>query len=298
MPALIPELIAMASDPTVKATDLLRKAMVAARLLKQYEWATWISHELQGYPDGVDLPAYRLLRGELKAWNPVRGLIPLHTDSPEMTDLLSTCRCGKSLGELEELSAPGQKVRYIFPPELAATLMSMQNMPMKPEVSVASSQVRGLIEEVRNQVLTWALDLNDVGIQGEGMSFTPKEQQQAKLLGTVTNIHIHGGVHGSQVMVSSPHGQQQTVTGELRTEALAALLPWLQRLINSGQLQQEVCDELQADLDTLKAQAASPKPKWPVIGAVASSVRTILEGTGGGVLAGLALGWLTALTAG
>lgn len=40
MPALIPELIAMASDPTVKTPDLLRKAMVAARQLKQREWAT------------------------------------------------------------------------------------------------------------------------------------------------------------------------------------------------------------------------------------------------------------------
>ena len=39
MPALIPELIAMASDPTVKTTDLLRKAWVAARQLKQPEWA-------------------------------------------------------------------------------------------------------------------------------------------------------------------------------------------------------------------------------------------------------------------
>lgn len=54
MTALIPELIAQASDPTVKTTDLLRKALVAARLLKQPEWAAWINHELQGYPDGVE----------------------------------------------------------------------------------------------------------------------------------------------------------------------------------------------------------------------------------------------------
>ena len=37
MPALIPELIALASDQTVKTPDLLRKAMVAARMLKQPE---------------------------------------------------------------------------------------------------------------------------------------------------------------------------------------------------------------------------------------------------------------------
>ncbi|QLI60362.1 hypothetical protein C1C91_22220 (plasmid) [Aeromonas caviae] len=51
---------------------------------------------------------------------------------------------------------------------------------------------------------------------------------------------------------------------------------------------------MQAELDTLKAQAASPRPKWPV-GAVAGSVRTILEGAGGGVLTEAALGWLATL---
>lgn len=77
MPALIPELIAMASDPTVKTTDLLRKAMVAARLLKQPEWATWIDHELQGYPQSGDLPPYRVLQGELKVDVPGHGRLPL-----------------------------------------------------------------------------------------------------------------------------------------------------------------------------------------------------------------------------
>nr|WP_258057417.1 hypothetical protein [Aeromonas caviae] len=46
---------------------------------------------------------------------------------------------------------------------------------------------------------------------------------------------------------------------------------------------------------TLKAQAASPNPKWPVIGAVAGSVRALLEGAGG-VLAAQALGWLATLS--
>jgi len=88
--------------------------------------------------------------------------------------------------------------------------------------------------------------------------------------------------------------QQQTLTGEQKEAALAALLPWLAQVIAQGQLQREACAELQAELDTLKAQAASPNPKWPVIGAVAGSVRTILEGAGGGMLAAQALGWLTA----
>ena len=42
MPALIPQLITMASNPEVKTTDLLRNALVAARKLKQPDWISWM----------------------------------------------------------------------------------------------------------------------------------------------------------------------------------------------------------------------------------------------------------------
>jgi len=128
------------------------------------------------------------------------------------------------------------------------------------------------------------------------MTFTAQERQQAQQFAPVAHIHIGGNFNGGQLMVSSPGGQQQqTLTGEQKEAALAALLPWLAQVIAQGQLQREACAELQAELDTLKAQAASPNPKWPVIGAVAGSVRTILEGAGGGMLAAQALGWLPKL---
>jgi len=56
--------------------------------------------------------------------------------------------------------------------------------------------------------------------------------------------------------------------------------------------------ELQANYTALQALATSPAPSWPVIGAVVSSVRVILEGASGGVLAVKALGWLVTLTGG
>ena len=296
MPALIPELIAMASDPTVKTTDLLRKAMVAARLLKQPEWATWIDHELQGYPQSGDLPPYRVLQGELKVDVPGHGRLPLPIRNAEMNRLITESRFGHPMGALEDLAVPGEVVRSFFTPEQSQFLIHELSLPGVPELALGSNQVRGLIEAVRDKLLTWALDLADAGIQGDGMSFTPQEQQQAQQLAPV-NIHIGGDAPGFQFMQSSPGGQQQqTATGEQKAEALAALLPWLQQVIAQGQLQGEACAELQAELDTLKAQAASPNPKWPVIGAVAGSVRVVLEGAGGGVLAAQALGWLATLS--
>ncbi|WP_160291461.1 AbiTii domain-containing protein [Aeromonas hydrophila] len=297
MPALIPELIAMASDPSVKASDLLRRAMVAARLLRLPEWATWISHELQGYPDGTDLPSYRLLHGELKVMNPVRGLIPFQIDDAELTDMLSEARFYQPISTLEELAVPGKMVRYFFSSEQTMLIMREMQLEMVPEVSLGANQVRGLIEAVRDKVLIWALDLAESGIQGEGMSFTRQEQQQAQQPAT-THIHITGDITNSQILAGSPGAkQQQTVDQEDKMLALNELLPWLERVVEEGRLRGCELEELRTDLATLQAQAVSPNPKWPVIRMVASSVQAILEGATGGVLAGQALTWLTTIMA-
>ncbi|MBC8674387.1 hypothetical protein H2136_20835 [Aeromonas hydrophila] len=112
------------------------------------------------------------------------------------------------------------------------------------------------------------------------MSFTPQEQQAQPL--APVSIYI-GGCPGFQFMQGSPGGQQQqTVTGEQKAEALAALLPWLVQVIEQGQLQREVCDELQSQHAALQALARAQAPSWPLIGALANSVRAILEGAGGG----------------
>ena len=163
MPALIRELIAMASDPSVKTSDLLRRAMVAARFLKLPEGATWISHELQGYPDGADIPPYRLLHGELKVMNPVRGLIPFQIDDAELTEMLSGARFDQPISTLEELAMQGEMVR--FSTKQTILIMREMQLDMVPEVLLGSNQVRGLIEAVRDKVLIWALELVEAGIK-------------------------------------------------------------------------------------------------------------------------------------
>lgn len=297
MPALIPELIAMASDPTVKIPDLLRKAMVAARLLKQPEWATWIGYELQGYPDDIELPPYRVIRCELKARNPFHGLIPIIISHQKYAEVVSTCRIAQSISGLDDVAIPGKNVNFAIPPEMMAMLMKDLNLDMEPKRVVGGNQIRALIDAVRNKLLTWALDLAEAGIQGEGMSFTPQEQLQAQQLAPVTHIHIGGDAPGFQFMQNSPGGQQQqTVTSEQKAEALAHLLPWLQQVMDEGKLSPPVQAELQANHTALHALANAPTRSWPVIGALASSVRGILEGAGGGVLAAQALGWLATLS--
>ncbi|MFM5478336.1 hypothetical protein ACET81_20700 [Aeromonas veronii] len=296
MTALIPELIAMASDPSVKTADLLRKAKVAARQLQQPAWASWIDHELNGYPEGVKMPPYRLLPCAVKADIGTDKPVPLTLDVPEWMETLSQVLCPLSISALDAVALPGATLNMPLPADVTAALIKASPHPMVPVRLVGTHHVQALIDAVRNEVLEWALTLAEAGIQGEGMTFTPQEQQQAQQVAGVV-FNIGGNVHGFQFMQNSPGGQQQqTVTGEQKDEALAALLPWLQQVIDEGKLSPPVQAELQANQTALQALANAPTRSWPVIGALTSSVRGILEGAGGGVLAAQALGWLATLS--
>ncbi|MBK7648578.1 MAG: hypothetical protein IPJ12_15865 [Betaproteobacteria bacterium] len=69
MPALVPELVNMASDPNVSTGDLLRRSLVVARRLNVPELVEWINSELTGFRTG-EVPEYRRLRGQLVVENP------------------------------------------------------------------------------------------------------------------------------------------------------------------------------------------------------------------------------------
>ncbi|MDX7766116.1 AbiTii domain-containing protein [Aeromonas caviae] len=282
MSTSLSDLIALVGDPAVKTTDLLRKAKVVARMLKQAEWATWIDHELRGYPDDAKLPSYRVIRCELKARNPFRGLIPIIINHPEFAEVVSTCSIGQPISGLEDVAIPGKNVSMVLPPEMMAMLMQDLNISMEPVRVVGGNQIRALVDAVRDQLLTRALDLVEAGIEGDEMPSSPQP------LAPVT-IRIEGGFNGGQLMVSSPGGQQQqTITGEQQATDQPGVAQEMPLQLANGNV-------LQSELDTTKAQTAAPKWKWPVIAAVASTVVAILEGAGGGVLSELVLKWLATL---
>ncbi|QWZ56604.1 hypothetical protein [Aeromonas sp. FDAARGOS 1402] len=62
MPALLPELIAQASDPAVKTADLLRKAKVSRPPVPAIRPVSLIDLELRGYRESDPLPLYRFIR--------------------------------------------------------------------------------------------------------------------------------------------------------------------------------------------------------------------------------------------
>ncbi|MDP3350689.1 MAG: hypothetical protein Q8S92_16985 [Hydrogenophaga sp.] len=290
MPALVPELVNMASDPTVSTGDLLRRALVVARRLGVPELVEWVTSELEGYGERP-VPAYRSVRGRPQVFNPYRGYQPLIFPSGEWGEALSKANVGQSIPELEQLAQSKTGIQMTYSASIEHTLRESMNIPLTPSLGLSTVQIHGIVETVRSQILKWALDLEGRGVLGEGMTFT----QQEKL--AVQEQHYYfGNVSGSQIQISSSGSTQtQANGGGTPIEALKELIQALGVAFEGAR--GDEADELRAELATLKAQAESPKPKWDIIKATARSIKTVAEGASGGLLAGLAQPHLAILVA-
>jgi AbiTii len=286
MPALVPELVNMASNPDVSTSDLLRRSLVVARRLGVTELSAWINSELTGYTSG-EVPEYRRLRGQLVAMHPYRGNVPFFLPH-EMANVLSDYDVRQSIPELVHLQGSDTGIFSHFPADVEQTLMQVMRkssgVAMRPGLTFSAVQIEGIVKTVRSRILNWALDLEGQGIIGEGMSFTSQEKQ------AVQEQHYHfGDVSGSQIQINTKESTQtqSTATGT-DLEALKELIDAFGAALDKGTLHSDVANELRAELGTLKAQANSPKPKWEIIKATARSIKTVAEAAAGNILGELA----------
>lgn len=97
-PSLVLELQRLASTEQTRITELLNKALVVASKLKVADFKAWVEGELNGYAiKGQDVPPYRQLVAEVKAFNPYNGWIPVHVDDPEMARMLTAPKCQETV---------------------------------------------------------------------------------------------------------------------------------------------------------------------------------------------------------
>lgn len=280
MASLVLELQRDALDKSVGTADLLRKALVVARKLKVTDLVEWLSHELNGYPEGKDVPDYRNLRGELKVHNPYHGWVPLMMQEARQAELLSKRGTSQAISELESIAnGDGGMVYVRLPKKIEHSLMKGMEVPLEPAVILSKTQIHGLVDKVRNTVLEWALGLEEQGIMGEGMSFSPEEQRQA---GNVT-LHVAslgnviGTMHSSQIQQGT-HNSTQTYTQTLDLDAVARVLGELRSRLDEAQLPAEEAAQVKSDIACVEAQLAAPKPNVNVIRESLRSTRSILEG--------------------
>lgn len=285
MPGLILELQVDALDTNVRVSDLLRKALVVSKKLGINEIERWIQNELNGYSTHEEIPAYRKIRGEVKVWNPYHGWQPLNFGNAQHGEVLSSRTIGQPVSELDSLKENGQEgnLRVPFSQQITNTLMKSMSVPLQPSLHVPYTEIIGIIDTVRNNLLQWALELEQKGIIGEGVTFSKEERKAASQVTYQITNNI-GSMSHSQLQQHS-NGASQAISQTLDVAALVKLVAAL----NSARTQLAMDDstraEYAAELETLKAQSASPKPKVSILSESLKSIRTILEGAAGNILA-------------
>lgn len=280
MSSLVLELQRDALEKTVPTTDLLRKAMVVARKLRVTDIEQWISHELNGYPEGAEVPSYRYLRGEPKVLNPYNGWIPLMMSDARQAELLSKRGTSQSIAELEKIALGNANFVYMrYPKRTEQSLMKGMDIPMEPAPVVSNSQIHGILDRVRNTVLEWALGLEEKGIMGEGMSFTSDEKKEA---GSVTvnlsNLgNIVGSMHDSQIQQGT-NSSTQSYTKTLDLEAVRRVIDELKLRVNDAKLQEDDRGQVESDISCVESQLKAPRPNPEIIRESLRSLRSVLEG--------------------
>ncbi|MDR4493090.1 MAG: hypothetical protein AB7P17_15280 [Nitrospirales bacterium] len=206
---------AMSVDQHVK--DLLRKAFVVATKLGLEDFQAWCTAEMNGYTSEV--PSYRMVKGELKAWNPYNGWIPVIMGDVKSQEILSKRAIGQPIGELEDISlnARSGALQIPLPPRIIETNFSdseFYRLGMVPTLLVGKNSVVGILEAVRNKILTWSLDLEKNGILGEDLTFSKKEVQAAS--NVTYNIENFSGVLGNISNGQIQIGDYNSIHAELK----------------------------------------------------------------------------------
>jgi len=295
MGSIVIELQRDALDRNVKVSDLLRKALVVARKLSLYEFQTWIENELGGYRGKTknEIPEYRNLSGQVCGFNPYQGWVPIIFKEGAQEAVFSKRKSRQSVAELESLiehQEAGEKLIMPFPPEAHHHLCQAIGFQTQLNLFVDESEIVRIIETVRNIILNWALKLEEDGVIGEGLSFSPKEKESASK-GPQNITNFFGPVASPQIQQGEVHGIQLSVNLSDQLGEIGKFIEKFKEALPALRLSKDQTDEAEAELQTIGAQVKSPKPKPSIIREGLKSLRTILEGAGGAV-AGKLLGEL------
>lgn len=285
MSSLVEELQRDAYNQTSDVSNLLRKAYVVARKLKVKELEKWINLELNGYTAGdTEIPEYRKLSGVIKAWNPYHGWIPVLMDNDSMDELLTNRKTNQPITELEDMLQKDGLIAMKFPSSLESQLSKFAGFQTEFRLFISKSQLKKIIETVVNIILNWSLQLEEDGIMGEGMSFSKQEKDTASDKGYTLNF-INGSISNSQIQQNSNDSVQNMQSETLDMDKVVELLDLIKKNINQIELKDGEKDNINKSVACVESEIKKKNPKASIIKESFSSIRNILEGVTGSIIA-------------
>lgn len=141
----------------VKVSEILRRSKILASNLNDTDFLKWIENELNGY--SKEPPAYRLVNGEPKGWNPYHGWVPaIFTGDQKTQKALSEQKIRQSVSELEDLVVSSNGTLQInYPPAGQDALAKAFGMNTQYALMFPTSRVVAILDTIRNKIIDWLI---------------------------------------------------------------------------------------------------------------------------------------------
>jgi hypothetical protein len=300
MSGLVIELQLDALKNDIKITDLLRKALFISKKLDLDITfiENWISRELYGYLKNKEIPNYREVKGQIMVRHPYLGYQTLIFDDPSFEKVYSRRKLAQSVSELEFLTTNSEtQLQIPFSPDVKAMLMSKMSSACEPTLFVSQATIIGILDSVKNKILEWALELEKKGIKGEDMTFSSKEKKAAESITyNSTTYNNIGNMTSSQLQQNSP-ASSQVLNMNYSQEALDKFIELYEENKDQLGLAPKDQQELEVQINTLQSQSGSlQSEKKDIFSICAGSIKRILEGAAGKVIAAKLIEYLSCIS--
>ncbi|MBS0653471.1 MAG: hypothetical protein JSR39_08110 [Verrucomicrobia bacterium] len=300
MKTLIQQLQETALNKESQTLDTLRLAFYVSRKLKLSDFEKWVAAELNGYDESIQVPSYRIVPCQFRGLNHIRReWQPIDFQDIKQAESFSKCPIGQSIGELENLCSLDRSKNGMLRIPVSKRLQEqiIRGLcsgvhPAEIAFIIDPAQVAGIIDKVRNLILKWALDLEDAGILGEEMVFSNQEKESAQTLSVTNNYNaevqtVIQSMEKSQLQQATQGSSQSITHTAFDPETIIKTVDEIKKGISSLNLTLSQKSEIEADLESLIAQAKSSNPKGLIIREALSSLRNIFENMSGGFAASI-----------
>lgn len=221
-------------DEKVGLSTVLRKASILAHRLQSEDYKAWVNSELNGYEGETEnLPQYRHVgthtyghfSGPFQS-GIQNAPIPTAHLPEEIRDYANNFWFFQSVKELESMVESGERhFRMPWPPDLTVLIADKvyKNMVcMQAWKTISVDQVEGILETVRNRLLNFMLELEDID-----PSFSEPDASARSIQPDAVSQVFNNFIMGSHNVVGSGYAVTQTTTQGITSgdfESLAALL--------------------------------------------------------------------------
>jgi hypothetical protein len=236
---LVEELRNDVINSEISLSVALRKAKVLASLLEDVDFKSWVSNELNGYPEDEELPKHRIIRSEnFGTFSGPFGSgaknvgVAIWKMSDNFQKMYAETRFDAGVRELESMleGGDGPTLMGRWPAEAVALWnMEYENASdynlIGAQSQIAKSSVDAILDATRNKLLDFVLELQELD---------PKIMKSEEAISNLPKDEVHNvfnyTVYGSHNVVAGGQEVNQEVTQVVKSNDQKSLIKYFENL--------------------------------------------------------------------